>query len=260
MSTTAEAAQKPALDIRYAQVGLLQMKLRTIDPGAILDELTGKLASAPQFFQQTAICLDLRELETEPGVAQMREVVEAVRRGGMRVIGLTEGPASASLAQAMELPVIAGFRSQGAATPRPAAPSPPAAAPPAAAASAPAPSPAPVAAAAPAPPALIHTQPVRSGQRLYARERDLVITASVGAGAEVMADGCVHIYGALRGRAMAGVRGDTGARVFVHEFRPELIAVAGVFRIFEQMPAELAGHPVQALLVGEELRLARLDG
>lgn len=252
MSTTAEAAQKAALEIRYTQVGLLQMKLRTTNPGTILDELTGKLATAPQFFKQTAICLDLRELEAEPGVAEMREVVEAVRRGGMRVIGLTEGEFSASLAQSMGLPVIAGFRPQGA--PRA----------PAAAASPPAEVPAPVPAPAPAPapqslPALIHTQPVRSGQRLYARDRDLIITATVGAGAEVMADGCVHIYGSLRGRAMAGVRGDTGARVFVQEFRAELIAVAGVFKIFEQLPKDLAGHPVQALLSGEELRLVRLD-
>jgi septum site-determining protein MinC len=246
MSTSAEAAQKAALEIRYTQVGLLQMKLRTTSPGNILDELTGKLATAPQFFKQTAICLDLRELEAEPSLAEMREVVEAVRRGGMRVIGLTEGEFSTALAQSMGLPVIAGFRPQG-------APRAPAAAPP---------SPAQPPPPAPAPqslPALIHTQPVRSGQRLYARDRDLIITATVGAGAEVMADGCVHIYGALRGRAMAGVRGDTGARVFVQEFAAELIAVAGVFRIFEQLPRELAGHPVQALLAGEELRLVRLD-
>jgi septum site-determining protein MinC len=108
-------------------------------------------------------------------------------------------------------------------------------------------------------PALIHTQTVRSGQRVYARERDLIVIGTVGAGAEVMADGCVHVYGALRGRAMAGVRGDTTARVFTQEFRAELVAVAGVFKVFEQLPAELAGHAVQALLAGEELRFARLD-
>lgn len=243
MSTTAEAAQKAALEIRYAQVGLLQMKLRTTDPGTILDELTGKLATAPQFFQQTAICLDLRELEAQPDVTELRAIIDAVRRGGMLVVGLTEGEASAALAGSIGMPVIAGFRPQGSAPARVA--------------------PAPAAVAAPPPPqplpALIHTQPVRSGQRVYARDRDLIITATVGAGAEVMADGCVHIYGALRGRAMAGVRGDAGARLFVREFRAELVAVAGVFRIFEQLPADLAGHPVQALLDGEELRLARLD-
>jgi septum site-determining protein MinC len=252
MNTTAAAVLTTALDIRYGQVGLLQLKLRSTDPGAILDELTGKVATAPQFFKQTAICLDVAELDGEPGVSEMRGVIDAVRRCGMLVVGFAEGPASPALAKAMSLPVIAGFRPQNIGTAAP----PAAVAPtPAPAATAPAPAPAPQAL-----PALIHTQPVRSGQRLYARDRDLIITASVGAAAEVMADGCVHIYGALRGRAMAGVRGDTSARVFTREFRAELVAVAGVFKVFEKLPADLAGQPVQALLAGEELRFARLDG
>jgi septum site-determining protein MinC len=244
MNTTAEAVRTTALDIRYAQVGLLQLKLRTTDPGAILDELTGKVATVPQFFRQTAICLDLAELEGERGVPEMRAVIDAVRRCGLLVAGFAEGPTSTELAKAMSLPVIAGFKPQNVAPRAPATTAP--------AAVAPAPMPQPL-------PALIHTQPVRSGQRLYARDRDLIITGSVGATAEVMADGCVHIYGALRGRAMAGVRGDTNARVFTHGFYAELVAVAGVFKVFEQLPAELAGHPVQTLLVGEDLRLARLD-
>lgn len=251
MNATADAARIAALELRYGQVGLLQMKLRSTDPGAILDELTGKVATVPQFFRQTPICLDLAELAGEPDVAEMRGVIEAIRRCGMLVVGFAEGPASSELARAMALPVIAGFRPQNAA--------------PRAVATVPTLAPAPEPAAAPAPaqapqplPALIHTQPVRSGQRLYARERDLVVTASVGAAAEVMADGCVHIYGALRGRAMAGVRGDAGARVFAREFQAELVGVAGVFKVFEQLPADLAGQPVQALLDGEELRLARL--
>jgi septum site-determining protein MinC len=82
----------------------------------------------------------------------------------------------------------------------------------------------------------------------------------VGAGAEVIADGCVHIYGVLRGRAMAGTRGDTTARVFCQEFRAELVAIAGVFRVFETLPPELAGHPVQAWLADDELHFARLGG
>jgi septum site-determining protein MinC len=246
MNTTAAAVLTTALDIRYGQVGLLQLKLRSTDPGAILDELTGKVATAPQFFKQTAICLDVGELEGEPGVSEMRGVIDAVRRCGMLVVGFAEGPASTTLARAMSLPVIAGFRPQNVTAPAPVAA---------------VPSPAPPAAPAPQPlPALIHAQPVRSGQRIYARDRDLIITAGVGAAAEVMADGCVHVYGALRGRAMAGVRGDTAARVFTHEFHAELVAVAGVFKVFEKLPADLAGRPVQALLAGEELRFARLDG
>jgi septum site-determining protein MinC len=256
MNTAADAVRTTALDIRYGQVGLLQLKLRSTDPGAILDELTGKVATVPQFFRQTAICLDLAELAGEPGVPEMRGVIEAIRRCGMLVVGFAEGPASAELAKAMSLPVISGFRPQNAA-PRAVAAAVPTLAPAAVPAveSAPAPEPEP---APPPLPALIHTQPVRSGQRLYARDRDLIITASVGAAAEVMADGCVHIYGALRGRAMAGVRGDASARVFAREFHAELVGVAGVFKVFEQLPPELAGQPVQALLAGEELRIARL--
>lgn len=248
MNMTADAAQTAAMDIRYCQVGLLQLKLRSTDPGVILDELTGRMALAPQFFQRTAICLDLRELGQEPEVPAVRAVIDAVQRTGMLVVGLAEGPASTVLASSLGMPVIAGFRAQHAAPARVPAPSASAA-------------PAPVAPAAPpqALPALIHTQPVRSGQRLYARERDLIVMTSVGAGAEVMADGCVHVYGALRGRAMAGVRGDAGARVFIQEFHAELVAVNGVFKVFEQLPRELAGRPVQALLDGEELRFARLD-
>ncbi|EQD37244.1 septum site-determining protein MinC [mine drainage metagenome] len=99
---------------------------------------------------------------------------------------------------------------------------------------------------------------MRSGQRVYARGRDLVVTATVGAGAELIADGCVHVYGALRGRAVAGARGETGARVFCQDFHAELVSIAGVFRVFETLPPELAGKPVQAWLDGDALRFERL--
>jgi septum site-determining protein MinC len=73
-----------------------------------------------------------------------------------------------------------------------------------------------------------------------------------------MADGCLHIYGSLRGRAMAGARGLLTARVFCQEFHAELVSIAGVFRVFETIPAELAGKPVQAWLEGEDLHFARI--
>jgi len=120
------------------------------------------------------------------------------------------------------------------------------------------------AAAAPPPqesaglPAQMHTHTVRSGQRVYARNRDLVVTAMVSAGAEVAADGCVHIYGPLRGRAMAGAREDLTARVFCQEFHAELVSIAGVFRVFETIPPELAGKPVQAWLDGDKLHFGRI--
>ncbi|HEX8778629.1 MAG TPA: septum site-determining protein MinC, partial [Rhodanobacter sp.] len=105
---------------------------------------------------------------------------------------------------------------------------------------------------------LHHDGAVRSGQQVYARDRDLVVTGTVANGAEAIADGDIHIYGGLRGRAMAGAQGDTDARIFVHDFRAELVAIAGHYRVFEQIPKDLEGQSVRCWLEGEKLLLARL--
>src|SRR5690606_36333495 len=148
-------------------------------------------ASAPQLFDRTAVCLDLNALEKEPEVAQVRSILDAIRRAGMCPVGQAHGTAAVeATARTLDLPVLTQFRVQAKlghlASPPREAPKP----------------------AAPAPsqpeadvfsaPTLMHHHPVRSGQRVYARHRDLVVTSVVGAGAEVIADGCVHIYGALR--------------------------------------------------------------
>lgn len=246
MSTTAEATVSSAIELRYAQIGVLQGRVRSLDTGVLLDELTGRVATAPQFFKQTALSLDLDQLGEAPQSSQVRAVIDALRRVGMLTVGLTEGaPWVPELAHSLSLPVLG----------RPPRPAPRAPAP------APQPaSPPPVAAEPRLTTALQHSRPVRSGQKVYARERDLIVTATVGAGAEVIADGCVHIYGVLRGRVMAGTRGDTSARVFCQEFRAELVAIAGVFRVFETLPPELEGQPVQAWLADDELHFARLGG
>ncbi|MFZ0498725.1 MAG: septum site-determining protein MinC [Steroidobacteraceae bacterium] len=242
------AATAPAVDLRFGQVGLMQVRIRSTDPGAILDELTGRVVSAPLFFQRTGVCLDLTALGRDPQLEEMRAVMDAVRRAGMLPVGLVGGSAGVeSLSAALDLPVLAPFRQQTQAAPivhaaQPTQPAPPAER------------------NEPGIPALIQHQPVRSGQRLYARSRDAVVTSTVGAGAEVIADGCVHIYGSLRGRAVAGARGETSARVFCQDFHAELVSIAGVFRVFETLPPELAGKPVQAWLDGDDLRLAPIGG
>jgi septum site-determining protein MinC len=241
MNKPADATRESAIDIRFGQVGLVQVRIRTTDPGVILDELTGRIATAPRFFERTAVCLDLSALETSPDVAEVRGVIDAVRRAGMLSIGLTTGSLGVeALSSALQIPVLSHFRAQNQVVPVvQAAPPPPETA---------------------GAPALMHHQTVRSGQRVYARNRDLVVTATVGAGAEVMADGCVHVYGALRGRAMAGARDDVTARVFCQEFHAELVSIAGVFRVFETIPPDLAGKPVQAWLDGDDLHFGRIGG
>ena len=241
MNKPADVSREHAVEIRFGQVGMVQMRLHTTDPGAILDELTGKTATAPHFFERTAVCLDVSSLAKPPSAEEIRGVMDVVRRAGMLSVGLAQGgTAIESLANELDMPVFTHIR----ATNKPAPVVQPAA---------------PVAAPEPAAlPAQMQHQPVRSGQRVYARNRDLIVTANVAAGAEVMADGCVHIYGPLRGRVMAGVHGDTEARVFCHAFNAELVSIAGVFRVFETIPPELAGVPVQAWLAGDDLKFARI--
>jgi len=241
MNKAAAAARETACEIRFGQVGLAQVRLRSLDATAVHDELAARLATAPQMFERIAICLDLSALDKEPEAEELRAVLDAIRRAGMFPVGLAYGTSAVEmLARSLDLPVLTQFRAQSRAPvvePR---------------------KPAVVEAPEFTNPTLMHHQPVRSGQRVYARHRDLVVTSVVGAGAEVMADGCVHIYGALRGKAAAGARGEVTARVFCQEFHAELISIAGVFRVFETIPPELAGKPVQAWLDGDDLKLARV--
>lgn len=108
-------------------------------------------------------------------------------------------------------------------------------------------------------PAKLITEPVRSGQQIYADSSDLIVLNTVSPGAEVIADGCVHVYGALRGRAVAGARGDTQARIFCRRFEADLVAIAGTYAVAEQMQGELRGKPVQASLKDGKLKLEKLD-
>ena len=243
MNRLADAAHEPAIELRFGQVGLAQLRVRTPDCEAIRGELTARMASAPQLFERAAVCLDLGALTQEPDLAQVRAMLDAVRSAGMLPIGLAHGTASIdALARELDLPVLTQFRAQSKAPVAPLR-------------EVPAAKPA-VAEAQPlAAPTLMHHTPVRSGQRIYARHRDLVVTSTVGAGAEVIADGCIHIYGVLRGRAMAGARGEISARVFCQEFRAELVSIAGVFRVLETIPPELLGKPVQVWLDGDDLKL-----
>ena len=96
---------------------------------------------------------------------------------------------------------------------------------------------------------LVIDRPLRSGQQAYARDGDLVVLAAVNAGAEVIADGSIHIYAPLRGRALAGASGSVDARIFTTRFEAELVSIAGVYRTFDNgIPGQLAGRPVQVQL------------
>lgn len=241
MNKPAHAAVEPACEIRFGQVGITQIRIRTTDVNALHEELGTRVKAAPQLFERSGVCVDFGMLEALPETDKARALIEAVRWAGMLPVGIAQGnEAVDALARAVDLPLLA----PGRAVPKPSADASKAK---------------PQATANPAaetPLTLVHHQPVRSGQRVYAKARDLIVTSAVGAGAEVMADGCVHVYGVLRGRALAGARGDATARVFCQEFNAELVSIAGVFRVFENLPPELAGKAVQAWLQDDQLHFA----
>ncbi|MBD8899229.1 septum site-determining protein MinC [Rhodanobacter sp. DHG33] len=246
-----------ACDLRFGQVGIANVRIKRVDAAALCEELERRVRSAPQLFARAAVVLDLSHLLKLPDDGAVDALLEAVRSAGMLPVGLAYGTSETeALAKRMGLPLIAKFRA--AYEPADGAPAP---------AAAPAPAPVHETAQAAAPPeaapgrtegSLHHDGAVRSGQQIYARDRDLVVTGIVANGAEVIADGDIHIYGSLRGRAMAGAQGDTDARIFVHDFRAELVAIAGHYRVFEQIPKDLEGQSVRCWLEGEKLLLAKL--
>ena len=108
-------------------------------------------------------------------------------------------------------------------------------------------------------PAMIVDTPVRAGQRVYARGCDLIITAAVNNGAEIIADGSIHVYAPMHGRALAGASGNADSRIFGLALQPELVSIAGVYRTFDEgFPAELARQPAQIRLVGDRIDISSL--
>lgn len=108
-------------------------------------------------------------------------------------------------------------------------------------------------------PAMVIDTPVRAGQRIYARGADLIITASVNNGAEVIADGSIHIYAPLRGRALAGASGNVNARIYALTMEAELVSIAGIYRTFENgFPVLPAQHPVQIKLIGDSIEVSSM--
>ena len=105
---------------------------------------------------------------------------------------------------------------------------------------------------------MVIDQPVRSGQQVYSRG-DLIVLAPVSTGAEIMADGNIHVYSNLRGRALAGVRGDTSARIFCQQLNAELVSIAGHYRVAEDLPESYRNRPVHLYMQGEAMHFTALN-
>lgn len=261
MTTAAISALEPVGELKFGQVGIANLRLKRLDGPALEQELADKVRHAPHLFERAPLVVDLSHLSALPDVDTVQSLLAHIRSAGLIPVGLAYGTSdNEQLARTLGLPLLAKFRAayeRAGGEPMVATPPPPSRTPPAEQA-APAPAASPPAAPAAAGGTTLHVdQPVRSGQQVYARGGDLVLNKLVANGAEVIADGSIHVYGALRGRALAGALGDEKARIYCREFHAELVSIAGHYRVFESIPDELRGQPVQVGLDGEKLVIAR---
>lgn len=232
--------QAPAsFDLKSVHLPLLALLLKSGDMELLRREFGQSYGDQPEFFDQDPLLIDLHGLSTDEALPDLLQVSELLRTHRLRPVAVNAaGEAQRAAAQAAGLPVADApllTRQGHAPVPAPSSSAAPVAAPP----------PPPV----PAPGALVIDKPLRSGQQVYARGRDLVVMAMVNPGAEVIADGHIHVYAPLRGKAMAGARGNAEARIFSLAMAPELISIAGVYRTSEvALPEALLGRPAQVRL------------
>jgi septum site-determining protein MinC len=208
-------------------------------------ELAQQVQRSPRFFLNAPVVLDLRGAAEFTHEAEFIEARDILRRHTLTLIGIQNAqPTQVDAAAAAGLASFAPNASQPSrARPVEHAPN-----------------------AAPAPPRLdaaataksrLVTQPVRSGTQIYVRGADLVVTAPVSPGAEIMADGNIHVYGVLRGRALAGASGDAEARIFCSRLEAELVSIAGHYLVSDQLPPEQRGSAVQIALVDGRLTIVQ---
>lgn len=236
MASQLDAAQ-PAFELKGRMATLTVLRVLTTDPDTLLTRLDERLAGAPGFFSGMPLVLEPAGDAAGLDGGALGAMVAGLRERELLPV--------AAVGLAPEVAAAAGLgllrNLEAARRAEPAARE--------AAAEAPAPPPA---------AARIVTQPVRSGQQVYARGGDLVVLAAVSPGAEVLADGHVHVYGALRGRALAGVQGDRSARVFCQALEAELVAIAGHYQLSEQLDEGLRGRAASIRLEADALRVEAL--
>ena len=227
--SVALAANAPAtFEIKSANLPLVALLLKSADLARLSTEFAQRFGDMPDFFDHDSLVIDLFPLQVaEPDASlDFAALVHLLRQYRLTPLAVRGGN-EAQMADA----IAAGLTPAPDATVQRAAPEP-------------------VAAPQPAAGALVIDKPLRSGQQVYARGRDLVVMAMVNPGAEVIADGHIHVYAPLRGKAIAGARGNTDARIFALSMAPELISIAGIYRTSEvALPDAVLGKAAQVRLV-----------
>ena len=222
------------------------LRLGTGVDDAFLAALAAHISQAPAFFDDAPMVLDLEKVADTLSRPDLVRLIDALKGRGLSVFGIQNGNSEQiaaaraagliSMQGGREVPLERTARKTGKAEKAaPAEPEPEI-----------------------SPATRVITEPVRSGQRIFNDRGDLVVVASVSAGAELIAEGNIHVYGQLRGRALAGVNGDTRARIFCQSLDAELLAIAGLYKTSETMDATIRNERVQVFLRDEVLCIEKL--
>ncbi|AHG18312.1 septum formation inhibitor [Chania multitudinisentens RB-25] len=230
-------SQSP-IELKGSSFTLSVVHLYNSEPEVIRQALQEKVDQAPAFLKNAPVVINVATLN---GDANWKELQQAVMAAGLRVVGISgckDERQKRAIARA-GLPLLNEGKGQKMATQAP-------------------PVAAPVPDNAPAKTRIINT-PVRSGQQIYARNSDLIVTNSVSAGAELIADGNIHIYGMMRGRALAGASGDAQCQIFCTHLGAELVSIAGQYWLSDQIPADFFGQAIRLSLLDNALTIQPLN-
>lgn len=241
MSTSSPTLQKAALEFKSTSLTVPVLLLASNDDLHIELQLKEKVAQAPEFFKHSPLLIDLQKLNSLGLDMDVQSLVTLVRGLEFMPIGIRGGNEKQNQAAlTLNLPVHSMHGGNAPMASKPAAKT----------------LTVPEVEEIKAPEQALEnkliSQPVRSGQRVYAKG-DLIVTATVSAGAEIMAEGNIHVYGSLRGRALAGVLGDINSRIFCSDLQAELISIAGIYQLSDDLSPELAHKPVQISLDSQTL-------
>ena len=241
-------AHSLSFEIKSASLPLVSFVMKSADITQVAQDLQTRLGDTPDFFDNDPVLVDLQHLEEQAGPLDLPALVQLLRSFRMNPVALRpnnaaneaaailaglfltteartlpQSPATQEVVREVEVirEVVREVASGGS--------------------------------------AMVVDKPLRSGQHLYAKGGDLVMLAMVNPGAEIMADGHIHVYAPLRGKAIAGAKGDTSARIFTNSLEAELLSIAGVYRTSDApLPKEVAGKAAQVCLVGDKLVMLAL--
>jgi len=242
MSQADLSDQAPVFQLKGSMLAITVLELAQNDLERLDRQLTVKVEQAPDFFNNTPLVLALDKLPADCAL-DLPALIALCRKHGLRTLALRAGnPRIIEAAAALDLPVLppSGAKERKLDLAR-----------------------APAAPAKPAEPTYrptrVITTPIRGGQQVYAQGGDLIVLAAVSPGAELLADGNIHVYGPLRGRALAGIKGDTNARIFCQQLAAEMVSIAGHYKVAEDLRRDpLWTEAVQMKLSGDVLNITRL--